>query len=111
MENNFIVEKKKMHKRQCHVILCSNGKIFDIHYFVINTTTDNVFGVDNLIKVKSDKTHIFDSAGRHIFCMECREDLVVSTVNVFIEKVFFIAVDNCYYVTKMPNHFGYGVLK
>ena len=69
-----------------------------------------MYGVGNRIEVE-ENPHMHDTAGHHIFHVKLTDDLLVCSAEKFVEIFIFININECYYVSKVPNHFGYGVLK
>lgn len=99
-----------MRKRQCNVVLTKSGDIMRIVFFVLNVSNDIVYAVGHIVELK-DKIHLYANAGHHIICVNNTNTPIIVQAEDLVEKLFFVQVDGFAYVSKVPNHHGYGVLK
>ena len=66
----FSKEYTRMKKRNCCVVLLSNGKVGEIHFFVWNKTSGNIFAAYKEIEPDLSKPFFFDDAGCHVLRMK-----------------------------------------
>ncbi len=100
----------KLQRRACNIILCCDETIIDVEYFILNTDNKYLYGVGRIIKIL-ERPYIFDNVGHHVFCVKRSGDVAVHGADKFVEKLFYVDFGNVQYVSKVPNHYGYGVLK
>mgnify|MGYP006973398964 FL=1 len=62
----FSKECTRMKKRNCCVVLLSNGKVGEIHFFIWNKTSQNTFAAYKEIGPDLSKPFFFDDAGCHV---------------------------------------------
>lgn len=100
----------KMYKRNCHIVLCENGNMVNIHIFIFNPRTKEVHVLGNKL-VLAPACYLCTDAGHHLLRVLEQDELVIFSVSEFVEKLFYMNVDGQAYVSRAPNRYGHGVLK
>ena len=106
-------EYTRMKRRICYFVVCEDGKMVAIDYFLLNTESNVVFLVGYLFvsMACSGTTRICGDVGNHIIRVEKTNDLVVFDVDVIVEKLIYLEIDDIAYVSNVPNKYGHGVFK
>ena len=66
----FSKEYTRMKKRNCCVVLLSNGKVGEIHFFIWNKKSGNTFAAYKEIEPDLNRPFFFDDAGCHVLRMK-----------------------------------------
>lgn len=104
-------EYTRMEKRICYVVLCRDGHLQEILYFIVNTETRSIFTLSKRLDVHS-QSYICDNASpRHIVRVEETQEKHVFPVQNIAEKVFLMKVNGLTFIACMPNVIGHAIFK
>ncbi|WAR17479.1 hypothetical protein MAR_032073, partial [Mya arenaria] len=100
---------KRMKRRNCYTVLCLDGVILAISYFIENIVDEKLFAVGHICTI-TEPVHPFCDVGYHLLRMKTEEDVHVVLVDKIIEEVFVIQTENTYfYVSRVSNLYGRSV--
>lgn len=101
----------RMKRRNCHTVLCQDGIVLVIKFFVENTAAEEVYAVGHQC-VMVQPVHPFSDVGHHLIKMKPEENITVISVHKIIEEVFSFKTDKTFfYVSRVPNLYGRAVFK
>ena len=111
-EEKFYCKKySRQRNRISYIVICRNGLIVAIEYFLLNTVSCEVFLFGQELKLAQNH-YMFDDAGHHILQVIPGDERCILPVTQILEKVIHMKLgENKQYISRSPNKYGHGVLK
>lgn len=104
-------EYSRMIKRRCNVVLCENGDMFSVEYFLLNEVSNIVYAVGFQLEIQ-EQCYLYPTAGHHLLKVNRLQDVCVFQVDQIQEKLFFITPEDTFVVVaRVPNMHGRGLFK
>ena len=107
----YCMDYKKMKQHISYMVLLRTGEIAGALAFYVNIKTSMVFALVDIFKL-CEKPFLFEKYAYHLLNVKATNQTTVILVDNIKEVLFYMSLKKIpHLVSRLPNHFGHGVLK